>query len=343
MLHILRRIRQKLINDKKILNYLLYAIGEMLLVVMGIIIALQINNSNEAKKNDIKFQVLLSEVKKDLEYNISSNEDLLKFYIKKDSIFTDAQTKSLTKEDYESTSLHSFRHLLFNRMAFKLKKIGYDNLIRNLENVPDRYDDLLKELSKLYEEKAAFLVSQQEAIKEGNDLFINDLSKTKSWFYLVSEPGYHEEMVEYFLNDPFYKNALELNKSNINTILNISSEFQQHAVEVYTLLLEYLKDPGDIPDRIQSILNPTYEWDYSGLYSYVDKGREIIFDVKKGEGKFTFSMPNGPAIKLLYLGKHKFMALGSNIYFKFEQDSIGQPLLNFLRAGEIVVFTKKEE
>ena len=44
---IFRRIRQKLLIDYKLGRYLLYALGEIILVVIGILIALQINNRNQ--------------------------------------------------------------------------------------------------------------------------------------------------------------------------------------------------------------------------------------------------------------------------------------------------------
>jgi hypothetical protein len=42
-----RRIRQKLIDSGSVSKYLLYAIGEILLLVTGILIALQVNNWNK--------------------------------------------------------------------------------------------------------------------------------------------------------------------------------------------------------------------------------------------------------------------------------------------------------
>ena len=45
-----RRIRQKLANENQFLKYSRYAVGEIVLVVIGILIALQINNWNEVKK-----------------------------------------------------------------------------------------------------------------------------------------------------------------------------------------------------------------------------------------------------------------------------------------------------
>ncbi|HCW09021.1 MAG TPA: hypothetical protein DGG95_16820 [Cytophagales bacterium] len=52
MIKLLRKLRQSMINGGKIKNYLLYAIGEILLVVIGILIALQINNWNEEYKDN---------------------------------------------------------------------------------------------------------------------------------------------------------------------------------------------------------------------------------------------------------------------------------------------------
>ena len=47
MLRIFRKIRQRMLPDNKFSKYLLYAIGEILLVVIGILIALQVSNWNE--------------------------------------------------------------------------------------------------------------------------------------------------------------------------------------------------------------------------------------------------------------------------------------------------------
>jgi hypothetical protein len=53
MINFFRRIRKRLADDNKPLKYLRYAIGEIVLVVIGILIALQINNWNENRKDKI--------------------------------------------------------------------------------------------------------------------------------------------------------------------------------------------------------------------------------------------------------------------------------------------------
>ncbi|MFT7073388.1 DUF6090 family protein [Patiriisocius sp. Uisw_017] len=47
MVKFLRKIRQKMLTENKFSKYLIYAIGEIILVVLGILIALAINNWNE--------------------------------------------------------------------------------------------------------------------------------------------------------------------------------------------------------------------------------------------------------------------------------------------------------
>ena len=65
MLKIFRRIRQNLLMENKTGKYLKYAIGEIVLVVIGILIALQINNWNEVRKLNIKQSIYLNGLKTD--------------------------------------------------------------------------------------------------------------------------------------------------------------------------------------------------------------------------------------------------------------------------------------
>ena len=53
MIPFFRKIRKKLADDNKPLKYARYAIGEIVLVVIGILIALQVNNYNEKRKKRI--------------------------------------------------------------------------------------------------------------------------------------------------------------------------------------------------------------------------------------------------------------------------------------------------
>lgn len=71
MIKFFREIRQKSLIENKFNKYLLYAIGEIVLVVVGILIALAINNNNEARKIKVEELSYLNGVKSDLQLNLT--------------------------------------------------------------------------------------------------------------------------------------------------------------------------------------------------------------------------------------------------------------------------------
>ena len=74
MIKFFRKIRQNLLMENKTGKYFKYAIGEIVLVVIGILIALQINNWNEQRKENITEQAILKRLEKEF---ISNREQLL--------------------------------------------------------------------------------------------------------------------------------------------------------------------------------------------------------------------------------------------------------------------------
>jgi len=74
MIKFFRKIRHRLLTENKISKYLLYAIGEIVLVVIGILIALQINNWNENKKEKNQSIFYHQQLINDLQIVISSLE-----------------------------------------------------------------------------------------------------------------------------------------------------------------------------------------------------------------------------------------------------------------------------
>jgi hypothetical protein len=72
MIPFFRKIRKKMADDNKPMKYARYAIGEIVLVVIGILIALQINTWNENKKLKAQEIKLLIELKSNLKTNIEN-------------------------------------------------------------------------------------------------------------------------------------------------------------------------------------------------------------------------------------------------------------------------------
>jgi hypothetical protein len=75
MIRIFRKIRQKLMTGNKTSKYLLYSIGEILLVVIGILIALWINTESQNYQNRKLAKTFLVDFKRDLEADIETLEE----------------------------------------------------------------------------------------------------------------------------------------------------------------------------------------------------------------------------------------------------------------------------
>ena len=75
MIKFFRRIRQNLLSEGKTGKYFKYAIGEIVLVVIGILIALQINNWNEQRKDRTKEHILLNQLREDYQANLMQLEE----------------------------------------------------------------------------------------------------------------------------------------------------------------------------------------------------------------------------------------------------------------------------
>jgi len=72
MINFFRKIRKQLANENKFQKYFKYALGEILLVVIGILIALQANNWNENRKQEAQFKAAISKVYTSINTNVES-------------------------------------------------------------------------------------------------------------------------------------------------------------------------------------------------------------------------------------------------------------------------------
>ena len=77
MIKFFRKIRYDLMEKNKTGKYLKYAIGEILLVMIGILLALQVNNWNEDRKNNLRLTSHYQELKDELNYDLERWQDLV--------------------------------------------------------------------------------------------------------------------------------------------------------------------------------------------------------------------------------------------------------------------------
>lgn len=99
MIKFFRHIRKSLLMENKVSKYILYVFGEIVLVVIGILIALQINNNNQAKKDRTFELKMLTEISKSLESDISYLRNHLIGYRTKQGEKSVAYFKRLLKKE----------------------------------------------------------------------------------------------------------------------------------------------------------------------------------------------------------------------------------------------------
>jgi uncharacterized membrane-anchored protein YhcB (DUF1043 family) len=158
MIKFFRRIRQNLIVENRFSKYLLYAIGEIILVVIGILLALQFNNWNIERENSTKERWYLINIVEDIEYQKEHLKDIKSHY--EQSIAT---AKSLLKE---YRKLKSFAKM--DSLNFRL------NLIMIVENFPNTNNTYLELVN-----------SGQQTLISDKDLSIDIID-----YYLFCEDNY---------------------------------------------------------------------------------------------------------------------------------------------------------
>ena len=107
MIKLFRNIRKNLLNEGKTSKYLKYAIGEIILVVIGILIALNINNWNENQKSKKDERYVLTEVLKNLEEDAVLVDEIIRQRQKAKTAVIALQ-KSMKSESKDSDSLQFY-------------------------------------------------------------------------------------------------------------------------------------------------------------------------------------------------------------------------------------------
>ena len=147
MIKFFRNIRRRLLRENRVTRYLLYAIGEIILVVIGILIALQINNWNETQKKHEASKQFILEIREDLVKDtilLASQIELLAQQIEIDkqvlSRIKYTQDDALLLNESIDRTLRDFR---LNDQAFtSMNNAGYAGLVG--------YEDLFGEIKKHY-------------------------------------------------------------------------------------------------------------------------------------------------------------------------------------------------
>jgi len=138
MIHFFRRIRKQLADDNKPIKYFRYAIGEIVLVVIGILIALSINNWNEARKNQQESIVFLQNLQIDLEKDFKQISKVIDIQTRRfqflDSLIKATRNKLPIAETDGNENMETGRNETFFPVVGTYKSAQENGVINNLRN-----------------------------------------------------------------------------------------------------------------------------------------------------------------------------------------------------------------
>ena len=197
MIKFFRKIRMQLLSEGKTGKYLKYAIGEILLVVIGILIALQINNWNEYQKERTSEIEILKELKENLNQDIVN----LEIRIAENTKYITANKKVLAHLEQRTMLTDSLKMqyaLLSAFSTFRPITAGYENLksegVNRIQN-----KELRNAITKLYDYQYFYFV---EDVIYAIDNFRNNKES-----YVVTKIHF-EENVKKFSSRPINLESL---------------------------------------------------------------------------------------------------------------------------------------
>jgi len=231
MIPFFRKIRKQMADDNRPLKYMRYATGEIVLVVIGILIALSINNWNEQRKINSQEQELLEGLKIEFTTNLKRLDKVLQLH--KNSIESANEIMTYFNEDISGIPEAKFDSLLFhiqNVWTFNPRKgllnsvitSGQINIISNVElktqlaSFEDMVNDIEEETREMSLLGAKFYSITNEYINIGKQ---NAL-------------GYKIFINEGFQSDynRFFKDILAYN--NINNEISWSYDLLDEEIEI---------------------------------------------------------------------------------------------------------------
>lgn len=249
MLTFFRRIRLNLLSENRFSRYLIYAIGEIILVVVGILIALQINNWNESRKARLKEVEILKDFQIALKYDILQIDSIFAQYDRAkasiDKILhhleQDLPHSDSLDSDFFNTALVFDSGGLTDGAYETLKSTGFD-LISNKE-----IRDLI---ILIYDEFNPYLESSEKRYLE--EVFNAKREVYNSRFFDSWNGDYQDPNVigtmkplnyELLKNDNEFKYLLRTQRNDIGWLINKPVKMAQiECKKLYKLIEQELSD-----------------------------------------------------------------------------------------------------
>jgi hypothetical protein len=335
MIKFFRKIRQNLLKENKTRKYLKYAIGEIVLVVIGIMIALSINNWNESLKQEAKIIGALKEIHSNLSEDIIEINSIIPNYRKEDSIINILIAKKLSANDFKGNQgfLNSLTACQY--YGLNVNENGYKLLMKNSNNIPNKYQTIFKSLKNIYiKDKASLDLS----LKFSNDQilkYLSHLEKNEEWY---TDWTYNNKLtpkaIDFFSKDPYFKNHMTqyflLSISNYYSDLH---RFRVDAEESYQDLTKILQleDVVALDSTYHSSINiKDYEY-FLGTYKEDSTNSTAIISFESDELYYQWN--NYEKVKLYPISKSTFITATKPVFNSIQIDSLGQVISHNWRFG----------
>lgn len=185
-------------------RYFKYAIGEILLVVIGILIALQINNWNEEQGRNKKLISIYKSVYADINNDLKDLNDLKAFYMGKKPVFEKVVKDSITSDLLDqglSRLLGTGWNITLNKSGInQLKELDTkDSLALKAINI---YDLLEVELISREENFNEVVIEHSKYVRDNYNWYPEWISKT------IMKENSSPELQDYFINGNDYRNRV---------------------------------------------------------------------------------------------------------------------------------------
>ena len=239
MIKFFRKIRYTLMEQNKTSKYFKYALGEIILVVIGILIALQINNWNENQKSIIYERKMLKEVMEDLTIDATLIQGQLKrINIFEESINQVMKNPNLIKNKNGEIKLFGGVYLIQNTKTIETIKSG---------NIQIPFDDKLRKTIANHYHKTRFyleLLSIEDkdfrefrVIPLEKEQFKIQIDSTSASFDIDAVPIDYKAT----LNSKDFSDYLLLRKSRINKWAIYYERIYNSTIACKKSIQEYLK------------------------------------------------------------------------------------------------------
>ncbi|WP_052461125.1 DUF6090 family protein [Psychroserpens mesophilus] len=167
MIKFFRKIRQNLLSEGKTGKYIKYAIGEIILVVIGILIALQINNWNESRKQSSTEREFITSLKNDLKEDKAFIERVIELNEPRIEAYEILNSNLQNLYNNDRKSLDSLFKIYFrSQRTFYPISGSYESAVSGNQITVFRNKELVQKVVKLYNSTYDRLIDNGQILDE---------------------------------------------------------------------------------------------------------------------------------------------------------------------------------